>query len=105
MFSKMKKRSLFYLGAVLTGLAGIVGSYFGKQYSKEDSLLVSSAHADVAPWAWGFDGGSTDGSGGCSDGDSGGGGSDSGGGGSDSGGGGSDGADSGAGVFPWSETA
>ena len=70
----MKKRSLFYLGAVLTGLAGIVGSYFGKQYSKEDSLLVSSAHADVAPWSWGFgDGDGGDGSGGCSDGDSGGG--------------------------------
>jgi hypothetical protein len=105
MFSKMKKRSLFYLGAVLTGLAGIVGSYFGKQYSKEDSLLVSSAHADVAPWAWGFgDGGGVgggDGSGGCSDGDSGG----DGGGGDSGGDGDGDGGDSGAGVFPWSETA
>ena len=105
----MKKRSLFYLGAVLTGLAGIVGSYFGKQYSKEDSLLVSSAHADVAPWAWGFgDGGGVgggDGSGGCSDGDSGGGGGGDSGGDGDGGDGDGDGGDSGAGVFPWSETA
>jgi len=93
----MKKKSVFYFGAVFAGLVGIIGSYFGKQYSKDDSLLVLSAHADVAPWAWGFgDGGGGDGdggggSGGCSDGDSGDG-SD----GSDGGGGG-DGGDGGDG--------
>lgn len=47
-FLQVKKRSLFLLGVLATGLLGSIGGYLRVHISKEDdsdSLLASTAHA------------------------------------------------------------
>lgn len=69
MLYKTKKKLLFFLGVLFTGLSGLISGYMRTNYSKEDSsLFTPTANADVAPWAWGYGdgGGAGDGCGGCS---------------------------------------
>ncbi len=68
-FLQVKKRSLFLLGVLATGLLGSVGGYLRVHISKEDdsdSLLASTAHADVQEWGWQSNDGGGEGCGGCS---------------------------------------
>lgn len=59
---------MFFLGLLITGLAGIVGSHMRSNYSREGSLLSTilapEAHADTTGYITYGD------SGGCSSGDS-----------------------------------
>jgi hypothetical protein len=57
------------LGLLLGGVFGSISTYVRSQYSKSDSWIVPSAHADIQPYTWdpGLCG---DGCGGCSGGDS-----------------------------------
>ncbi len=74
-FFKAKKKSLFFLGLLVTSLFGSVSGYLRVHVSKDDdadSLLASTAHADAQAWVWGSGDGAGEGCGGCS-GDSGGG--------------------------------
>lgn len=68
-FFQMKRRSVFLLGLFVASFLGALGSYVKLHFSKEDdadSLLASTAHADVQPWLWGSGDGSGEGCGGCS---------------------------------------
>jgi hypothetical protein len=73
MFQSVKKRTLLFLSIVVAGLWGILSNYIRTNYSKHDSLLISSAHADVQDYDWTtYQDSGGDGCGGCSsDGDSG----------------------------------
>lgn len=48
MIVKAKKRTLFLIGMILTSFLGFMGGFRGGLF-KSDSLLVKTAHADVAP--------------------------------------------------------
>lgn len=68
MIQKAKKRTLFLLGILVTSILGVMHNYTRSMHSDE-SLFISTAHADVASFAataW-----TGDGCGGCSGGDSG----------------------------------
>lgn len=47
MIYSIRKRILFFVGVFVTGLVGILSSHIRTQFSKNDSLIVSTAHADV----------------------------------------------------------
>jgi hypothetical protein len=74
MIQRTKKRTLFFLGLLIAGLASVVGSHVRSNYSREGSLLATifapEAHADTTTFAGGVEVGG-DGCGGCSGGDSG----------------------------------
>jgi|GEM_PF-3865139 len=65
MIQSVKKRALFFLSITISGLFGIVISHIRSNYSKDDSLLIPTAHANLAKYTWGY-GGCGDGCGGCS---------------------------------------
>lgn len=69
----IRKRAVFFLGILLAGIAGMLGSYLRSSYSKDASPLIPTAKADLACWSCSGDGcdGCGDGCGGCSDSDSG----------------------------------
>lgn len=66
-FHHVKKRSLFLIGLLVSGISGVVVNYFTDNYSKDGSLILPTAHADYTNYPTG---GTGDGSGGCSDGGS-----------------------------------
>lgn len=71
MFQSVKKRTLFFLSILITGLVGVVGNYIRTNYSKNSSLIVPIAHADYTLYTWTDPGscdtgGGGDGCGGCS---------------------------------------
>ena len=47
MIKRAQKRVLFLVGIMLTGLLGAAVNYVRTNYSKEDSSLFSSVHADI----------------------------------------------------------
>lgn len=66
MIQKVKKRSLFLVSILVTGLLGLVSNHLRTNFSKEDSLLITTVYADFVDWT--VDSGSAcgDGCGGCS---------------------------------------
>jgi hypothetical protein len=74
MIFKVKKRTLFFVGLVVTSLVQAFSQHLRSNFSKEESLLLPTAHADAQIWNWGDGGGAGgaggDGCGGCSGGDS-----------------------------------
>lgn len=68
MIQKVRKSTSFLLSILVTGILGTIGGYLSSNYSKDGSLFVSIARADVphtdsATYAGG-DGSSGDGGGG-----------------------------------------
>lgn len=60
MIQKVRKGTSFLLSVLITGILGTIGGYLSANYSKEGSLLVSVARADVPhidSFSFGGDGG------------------------------------------------
>lgn len=59
MIQRAKKKTSFLLGILITGILGTIGGYVNSNYSKNSSLFVTIAKADI-PGSSGFggDGGS-----------------------------------------------
>lgn len=66
MIQKTKKQTLLLMGMVVTGLIGIVSTGLRSNYSKDNSLFISTVHADYTAYTVADGGGS--GCGGCSSG-------------------------------------
>lgn len=54
MIQIIKNKVLFFLGIFITGLVGVVSGLVrtNTNFSKDNSLLIPTAHADVALWDW-----------------------------------------------------
>jgi hypothetical protein len=64
----MKKRTLFYIGMMVTSVLGFFSPQGGAESSGDNSLLVSSVHADTAAYSAPGGGDGSGGGAGCSDG-------------------------------------
>lgn len=47
MVLSLKKRVIFFFGVLLTGVVGVLGGYTRAHFSREGSLIASSARADT----------------------------------------------------------
>ncbi len=65
MIRKAKKRTLFLMGMLITGLLSTVGTYSRSNYSKDDSLFASKAYADLDIYNGGVGGGDGGGDAAC----------------------------------------
>lgn len=61
----IRKRTLFFISILFAGLLGVLNNHIRTNYSKNDSLLVPTAHADIGGWDWTVPGACGDGGGGC----------------------------------------
>lgn len=52
MIRKARKKTLFLVSMLITGLVSIVAGSLRSNYSKDDSLLLTEAHADLAYYGW-----------------------------------------------------
>jgi len=52
MIRKARKKTLFLMGMLITGLVSIVAGSVRSNYSKDNSLLFTEAHADLAAFGW-----------------------------------------------------
>ena len=73
MMQKAKKRTLFLIGLLITGILGTLSTYTKSNYSQEESLFATRVYADLQAYEWDYGscGGDGGGCGGCSSGDSG----------------------------------
>ena len=72
MIQRVRKSTSFLLSILVTGILGTLGGYLSSNYSKDGSLFVSIARADVPHTdsaTYGGDGSSGDGGGGDGGGD------------------------------------
>lgn len=61
LLQQFRKRTLFIVGILVTSITGLVTNYINNNYSKSESLIIPTAHADYAVYTGGGDG-----CGGCS---------------------------------------